>query len=164
LIMLNAAPEGWHVTEWDDDGWPCRFGRDACPFTVKTGMLGHHGPLRWIIHTTRGKPLRNARGGVRHYCSPAAAAFRAETEMLNRPLEGSRFGRCLLGRAQEPPVAFPSGSRQHSFCGLQFVLGLLFLQQINIETPFFYVVDNGSPCQNDTSNVAQPRQRAMIGG
>ena len=72
-------------------------------------------------------------------------------------------GRCLLDRAQEPPIAFASGSGQHAFCGFQLVLGLLFLQQVNVETPFFDVVDDGRPCQHYPGDIAQPGQGPMIG-
>jgi hypothetical protein len=108
----RAMPEGWRVCEaWllmdGTEGMPLSFQRsEDCPYYVTRGMIGVGSDVRWIVvYTPTGLPLRNARGRVRHYCSPGAAAFQAETEWLKRSPPPPPQRPPLNGQGRRPILA-----------------------------------------------------------
>jgi hypothetical protein len=73
-------PKGWRACGRD-------FERDGCPYVVRPGLLGWGDTQRWIIVSKKsGLPLRNRRGGVRHFRSPGEACAMAETEFVFSPI------------------------------------------------------------------------------
>jgi hypothetical protein len=74
------------TTEWQPCDWydpePREYCRDGSPYKVCMGLIGHPRSPRWIVHARNGRPLRDARGCIRHYSTPEAAMFRAETDQL----------------------------------------------------------------------------------
>src|SRR6266481_8185076 len=90
-----------------------------------------------------------------------SAASRVDRKCLNIRLG---FGWGLLHGAQQPLVALARRTRQNLVRRLEFLLGLLLLQEVDVEPPFLHIVDDGSPGERHTGSIAQARKRAVIGG
>ena len=75
-----------------------------------------------------------------------------------------RVGRRFLHRAEQPLVAFAGGARQNLLGCLQFLLGLVLLQQVDVEPAFLHVIDDGAPGERHAGGVVEPRERAVVGG
>jgi hypothetical protein len=75
--------EKWQPCDWDPV--PCEYRLNGNPYIVCIGLNGHPRWPRWIVRGRNGLPLRDARGCIRHYSTPEAAVFRAETQQLLKP-------------------------------------------------------------------------------
>ena len=81
-----------------------------------------------------------------------STATRIQLECLHG---GSLLGRCRHVRAKHPPEAIANNARGNRFCRFQFLLCLILLQTVDIQTPFFDVIHDRSPSQGRPHSIFQ---------